>query len=42
MRFEEADERGEKLRLAGPGAKLVCPDSGQIDETARPPRVTER
>ena len=42
MRFKEADQCGEKHRIAGPAAKLVCPDSGQVDEPLCPPRITKR
>ena len=42
MRFEKPQQRGKKRRLARSGAKLVCPDSGQIEEPLRPPLVAER
>ena len=42
MRLEKADESGEKRRFTGAGPKLVCPDSGQLDEALSPARLTER
>ena len=42
MRLEEAEERGEKRRLAGAGTELVSPDSGQVEEPVRPTGVAER
>ena len=42
VRFQEADHRGEQRRLADTSPKLVCPDSGQVDEPLRPTSVTER
>ena len=39
MRLEEADQRGEQRRVAGSRPKLVCPDSGQVEEPLRPPLV---
>ena len=42
MRFEEAQQSGEKSVLAGPQPQLVSPDSGQVDEPLRPTRVTKR
>lgn len=42
MRFEEAQQRREKGRLAGALAKLVRPDSGQIEEPLSPAAVAER
>ena len=36
VRLQEPDQRREKLRLAGPRAKLICPDSGQVKEPPRP------
>ena len=42
MRFEEAEQRGEQRRLAGPGPQLICPDSGQVEEPLRPTLVAER
>ena len=40
--FEEADESRKKLCFPGSAAKLVCPDSGQVDEPLSPSRVTKR
>ena len=42
MRFEKADQGREQRRVCRSGAKLVCPDSGQVDEPLSPPPVTER
>jgi two-component system cell cycle response regulator DivK len=42
VRFEETQQRGEKRRISGPGAKLVRPDSGQVEEPLRPPPAAER
>ena len=42
MGFEEPDQRRKQLRLAKPRAKLLCPDSGQVDEPLSPPIVTQR
>ena len=42
MRFEEAEQRREQVRLAGARTQLVSPDSGQIDEPLRPTLLTER
>jgi two-component system cell cycle response regulator DivK len=42
MRFEEANQRGKQGRFARPGPKLVCPDSGQLDEPLSPPLLTKR
>jgi hypothetical protein len=42
MRFEKADQRGKKRRLARPKPKLVRPDSGQVEEALRPALVAER
>lgn len=42
MRFEEADKRGEQERLARLRAKLIRPNSGQVDEPLRPPAIAER
>ena len=42
MRFEEADKRGEQERFAHSRAKLVRPNSGQVDEPLRPPVIAER
>lgn len=42
MRFEEAQQRSEQVRFAGPAPQLVSPDSGQVDEPLRPTLVTDR
>jgi hypothetical protein len=42
MRFEEPNHRREKRRISHALAKLVCPDSGQIEEPLRPAFVTKR
>ena len=42
MRFEEADDAGEQRGFADTAAKLVCPDSGQVDEPLSPSLVTKR
>ena len=42
MRFEEAQQRREQRWIAGAGAKLASPDSGQVEEPVRPTRVAER
>jgi two-component system cell cycle response regulator DivK len=39
MRLQKGDQSGEKRRLPGPAAKLVCPDSGQGQEPLRAPFV---
>lgn len=41
MAFEEANHGGEKGGLAGPAAKLICVDSGQVEEPPCPPFVGE-
>ena len=42
MCLEEREQGRQQRRLAEPSAKLVCPDSGQFDETVGPPRIIER
>ena len=42
MRFEEPQKRREKRRIGRAGAKLVRPDSGQVEESPGPPFVAER
>ena len=42
MRFEEADHGRKQRRIGGAAAKLVRPDSGQVEEAAGPPLVAER
>jgi hypothetical protein len=40
--FEEAQQRGEKRRIAQPVPELVGPDSGQVEKALRPTIVPER
>ena len=42
MRLEKLEQRHEQRPFAGPSAKLACPDSGQVEEALRPPRLIER
>jgi len=42
VRFEESDQRREQHRVIRPQPKLVCPDSGQVEEPASPPLVGKR
>ena len=42
MRLEEAYDSGKQRRFSDSAAKLVCPDSGQVDEPLSPPLVTKR
>ena len=42
VRFEEREQRRKQRWFAGAAAKLVCPDSGQVEEPAGPPLVGER
>ena len=42
MRFEEADQRRKQSRLAGARTKLVCVDSGQVEETLSPAPIAKR
>jgi hypothetical protein len=42
VRFKEADQRREQGRLARARAKLLRPNSGQVEEPLRPPAVAER
>ena len=42
MRFEEAQQRAKEGGLGGSAAKLVSPDSGQVQETLRPALIPER
>jgi hypothetical protein len=42
MRFEEADKGGEQFRIARAFAKLIRPNSGQVEEPARPALVGKR
>jgi len=36
MRFKEAQQLGEKRRIADPVPQLIGPDSGQVEEPPRP------
>ena len=42
MAFEEVEKRDEQGWLGGAIAKLVSPDSGQVEEALRPSRFIER
>jgi hypothetical protein len=42
MRFKEPYQRREERGFSGSGPKLVCPDSGQVQEALSPARITER
>ncbi len=42
MGLQEADQRCEQARVAGPGPKLVCVDSGQVEEPLSPPCIAKR
>ena len=42
MPLEEAEERCQQLWLPRASAKLVSPDSGQVEEALRPTIVSER
>jgi len=42
VRLEETDERGKQPWFTRPGAKLVRPDSGQVEETVGPATIPER
>ena len=42
MRFKEAKEAREKRWVGGSATKLLCPDSGQVDEPLSPPSITKR
>ena len=42
MSLQEAKQRGEEVRVSSAGAKLIGPDSGQIEESLRPTLVAER
>ena len=42
MALEEAEERCQQLWLPRASAKLVSPDSGQVEEPLRPTVVAER
>ena len=40
--LEETNQRSEKPRVACPRSKVVCVDSGQVEEALSPPRVAKR
>ena len=42
MGFEEGEKGREQRRVADAAPQLVRPDSGQIEEPARPPLLAER
>jgi hypothetical protein len=42
MGFEEAEQRREQYRVIRLAAKLICPDSGQVEEPSRPALVAKR
>jgi hypothetical protein len=42
MRFEKTQERCQQGRLGGAGAKLVRPNSGQVEKALRPTLFSER
>jgi hypothetical protein len=42
VRFEKSDETGKQRGLSRAAAKLVCPDSGQVEEAPGPPVMPER
>lgn len=42
MRFEKCDEAGEQCGVGRPPPKLVCLDSGQVQEPLRAPFVGKR
>ena len=42
MSFKKAQEGCKQIRFRSPAAKLVCPDSGQVDEPLSPPSITKR
>ena len=42
MRFEEGDQRREQAGVGRLGAKLVRPDSGQVEEAVGPSLVAKR
>ena len=42
MRFQECQERREQDRIGRPLPQLLSPNSGQIEKTLRPARVTKR
>ena len=42
MRFQEPDQGYQQSRIACTGAKLVCLDSGQVEEPPSAPFVGKR
>ena len=42
MRLEKADDGAEQCRLAHPMPKVICPDSGQVQEPPGAPFVSQR
>ena len=42
MRLQKGDQGAEERRLPSSAAKLVCPDSGQVEEALRPALVAKR
>ena len=42
MRLKEVEKRDEQGRVGGPVAKLLSPDSGQVEKAAGPLRFIER
>ena len=42
MRLKEGDQRRKQSRIASLAPKLVCPDSGQIQEPLGPAVVRKR
>jgi two-component system cell cycle response regulator DivK len=42
MRFEKTQQRRQQRRLVRAAAKLVCANTGQVEEAAGPPFVPER
>jgi hypothetical protein len=42
VRLEKANQSGKQRRLRSPLTKLVCPDSGQVDEPFGASFVTKR
>ena len=42
MRFQKRDQRRKQHRVVRPAPKLICPNSGQVEEPLRPPLVPKR
>ena len=42
MRLQETQERSKKRGFAGSAAKLIRPNSGQVEQSLRPAVVAER